>query len=205
MVLLKYIESRYPDLAPKASYMVAWILDQVLGVEDSSAYYAYSAVVRNYPETEYAAAAGDRLSARVKEERKPTTPRERPQEPGEQPQETPDTSQQLAQGFPLAPQPKVTGQFVYPEALLSQDLRGKVIFKIKIDISGKVEEYEIIGPSGQHAIDSSATAALLQTEFDTSQLDLSQLDGYFQYSIQFKRPNINIFNDPYRQQREGGP
>ena len=205
MALLKYIESRYPDLAPKASYMVAWILDQVLGVEDSSAYYAYSAVVKNYPETEYAAAAGDRLSAKVKEERKPTTPRERPQEPGEQPQETPDTSQQLAQGFPLAPQPKVTGQFIYPEALLSQDLRGKVIFKIKIDISGKVDEYKIIGPSGQHAIDSSATAALLQTEFDTSQLDLSQLDGYFQYSIQFKRPNINIFNDPYRQQREGRP
>jgi len=206
MMLLRYIQNKFPDLAPKASFAIAWILDQVIGVEDSSAFQAYAEVVKKYPDTEYALAASDRLSTNVRKDQRKATPRERGDEPQEPAEELPDTSQQFAGGFPLAPPPRITGQFVYPEALLSKELRGKVIFKIKIDISGKVGEYEIIGPSGEYAIDSSATAALLQTEFDTSELDLVQLDSYFQYSIPFRRPDVRLFNDPYREQRErGGP
>jgi TolA-binding protein len=205
VALFKYIATKFPDLAPKAAYAVAWVLDDIIGVEDSSAYYAYSNVARNYGQTDYGLAASQRLEAAVKPEKKRPSPRE--SEPANQIQqgETPDSTSELALGLPFAPSAKATGRFIYPEALLSRDLRGKVIFKIKLDVSGRVQEHEIIGPSGEFAIDSSATVALLLTEFDVSQLDLSQLDEYYQYSISFKRPNVTIFNDPYRDQQERGP
>ena len=81
-------------------------------------------------------------------------------------------------------------------------MKGEVIFKIKLDITGRVQDYQIIGPSGERSIDSVATAALLETEFDTSNLDFTQLDNFFRYSIPFERPDIDLFNDPYRERRE---
>ena len=81
-------------------------------------------------------------------------------------------------------------------------MKGEVTFKIKIDITGRVQDYEIIGPSGQRAIDSVATVALLETEFDTANLNFAQLDNFFRYSIPFERPELDIFNDPYRDRRD---
>jgi TolA-binding protein len=208
IALFKFIADKYPDLAPKASLAEAWVLDQIIGVEDSSAYFAYLSVAQKYPETAYAQAANERLGLTAAQggRKHPPKPTQQPQSE-QQPDEnvTADTSGQLMAGdLPLAPQPKKVGDFLYPESLLSKDLKGKVIFKIRIDFSGKVAEHEIIGPSGEYAIDSVATQALINTEFDTSQLSLSQLDGYFQYSIPFSRPNINIYNDPYRDLHEEG-
>ncbi len=204
VALFKHIANRFPDLAPKASFAVAWVLDEVKGVEDSSAFHAYKAVVKDYPQTAYAEAANERLGNTTKPARRQPTQREQelgtPQPVGGDSLQ--DTTSQMVEGLPFAPPIKIDGQFVYPEALLSRDLRGKVVFKIKINISGKVEDYETIGPSGEAAIDSSAAAALLRTEFDTSELDLAQLEQRFQFSITFKRPDIDLFNDPYRDQRE---
>jgi hypothetical protein len=207
IVLFKYISANYPDLAPKASFAVAWILDRIIGVEDSSAFQAYSSVAQKYPETVYANAANERMGlSSGPETRRPAKTQTQPGQPGPgSPPTGPDTAQQNVDVLPIAPNPKVLGEFIYPEALLSRDLKGKVIFKIKLDFAGKVAEYEIIGPSGEHAIDSSATAALLKSEFDVSTLDLAQLESYYQYSIPFRRPTINLYNDPYLEQKELGP
>jgi TolA-binding protein len=206
IVLYKYIADNDPDLAPKAAYAAAWTLDQVVGVEDSSAYYAYYDITKKYPHTEYATAANDRISAATKKStRRPSQPQNQSPADSTSDETNPDSTMDLASGLPIAPKVIKSGVFIYPEALLSQDLRGKVIFKIKLSFSGKVEDYQMIGPFGQHQIDSTATEALLQTEFDVSNLDLTQLDGYFQYSISFKRPDINIYNDIYREQRDRGP
>jgi TonB family protein len=184
LMLFRYIASNYPDLAPKAEYASAWILDQIMGVEDSSAIFAYSTVVKKYPETEFAEAAGRRLGAVTEEEKKRAPRSTIEEERQQQPENQPDTASQNTATLLLAPKTKVLGNFIYPEALLAQDLKGKVIFKIRLDMSGKVKEYEIIGPSGQYAIDSSATAALMETEFDVSELNLAQLNEYFQYNVQ---------------------
>ena len=156
--LYKYVADKFPDMAPQASYAAAWVLDQVIGVEDSSAYYAYQDVARKYPQTAYGQAANDRLKGSSGKTDKPrsTTRQEQPEQQPEEQQ--PDTTTQLAEGLPFAPAVKTPGVFNYPEALYSRDLKGKVTFKIKIDVTGKVRDHEIIGPSGEYAIDSSATA-----------------------------------------------
>lgn len=201
IALFKFIADQFPDLAPKASYAVAWILDDVIGVEDSSAYYAYDRVIKNYPQTVYADAASERLGLTSKPQKKkfelPI-----PKNEDSTAQDVPDSTTQLALGLQHAPPTKVFGQFIYPSELLSRNLKGVVLFKIKIDVAGKVSEQEIIGPSGEHAIDSAATVALLQTQFDVSKLDLMQLDGYFQYPIPFKKPIINEFNNTYIDQQD---
>ena len=204
IVLFKYIAQQFPDLAAKASYAVAWILDSIIGVEDSSAYYAYDNVIKNYPQTIYADRASERLGLSSKQPvRRIVTPKPVDQDTT-QDEAIPDSTKQLANGLPMAPPTTVQGQFLYPYELLSRNLKGVVLFKIKLDVAGKVSEQEIIGPSGEHAIDSVATVALLQTQFDVSKLDLMQLDSYFQYPLPFKRPNINQYNDLYQNQQQGG-
>jgi hypothetical protein len=206
LVLYRYIASKFPDLSAKAAFAAAWTLDNIIGTEDSSAYYAYSEITKKYPRTEYAIAASARIAAPTKRsERQSSQSHEQNPADSTNGESAPDSSSELVMGLPFAPPVTRPGVFIYPEALLSQELRGKVIFKIKLDFSGRVEDYQLIGPFGEHLIDSTATATLLQTEFDVSSLDLSQLDGYFQYSISFERPDINIYNDIYREQHERGP
>jgi TonB family protein len=120
----------------------------------------------------------------------------------EEPEVNQDSLNREAMGLPRAPRVVTLGEFLYPEELLDKDLKGEVIFKIKLDLTGRVQDYELIGPSGERAIDSVATAALLETEFDTSNFDFTQLDTFFRYSIPFERPEIDLFNDPYRERRE---
>jgi TolA-binding protein len=199
-VVFGYIADNFPDLAPKAAYARAWAVDLAADGADSSAYYAYESVNRLYPMTVYAESARERLGAlsgsrdkrQRRFERKPDD--ERPNDPA-------DSSGIIVGGLPPAPPVRILGEFVYPQSLLDRRLKGEVLFKIKINLFGKVEEHEIIGPSGEYAIDSSATAALLETEFDTADLDLAQLNSFFRYEIPFERPDINIFNDPYREER----
>jgi len=156
LVIYKYIANKFPDLAAKADYTAAWILDQVIGVEDSSAYFAYADIVKKYPQTEFSQAASERISPTIKPSTRKPTPSENQSDDGEQvgdSQINPDSAAELAGGLPLAPNVKTPGVFIYPEALLSRELRGKVIFKIRLDLSGRVEQHEIIGPSGEYAID----------------------------------------------------
>ncbi|UCC79148.1 MAG: tetratricopeptide repeat protein [Candidatus Zixiibacteriota bacterium] len=205
IAIFRYIADNFPDLSAKASFAVAWTLENVLNVTDSSAYYEYTAVNNKYPQTEYAEAAKIRLgmASRTGSARQP--PREREDETQKEPEEPeadPDSLRRMAMELPRAPRVLAAGEFLYPEELLDKDLKGEVIFKIKLDITGRVQDYEIIGPSGERAIDSVATAALLETEFDTADLDFRQLDSFFIYNIPFERPEIDIFNDPYRDRRE---
>ncbi|UCE66239.1 MAG: tetratricopeptide repeat protein [Candidatus Zixiibacteriota bacterium] len=205
IAIFRYIADNFPDLSAKASFAVAWTLDNILNVTDSSAYHAYTSVNNQYPQTEYAEAAKVKLGmvSRTTANRQPRQEREEEtREEPEQPEVDPDSLRRMAMELPRAPRVMTLGEFLYPEELLDKDLKGQVIFKIKLDITGRVQDYEIIGPSGERAIDSVATAALLETEFDTSDLDFTRLDSFFIYSILFERPEIDIFNDPYRDKRE---
>ncbi|MEE9553786.1 MAG: tetratricopeptide repeat protein [candidate division Zixibacteria bacterium] len=195
-----YIADNFPDLAPKAAFARARAIDLAIDGADSSAYFAYELVTTTYPQSIYANAARDKMGRSSKAGGKRPSPRERNREKNPELNQ-PDTAQTIVGGFPPAPPIKTPGEFVYPQSLLDRRLKGEVLFKIKINLFGKIEEHEIIGPSGEFAIDSSATEALKRTEFDTSKLDLAQLDSYFTYVIPFERPDINIFNDPYREEQ----
>lgn len=205
ITLFRYIADTFPDLAPKASYAVAWAMDRYQEDEDSSAYHAYKIVGEQYPQSIYAVAARDRMGLMAKPVRRRVSPPEEKREEIEIVEADADSLIMIAQGLPPAPAVKKLGEFEYPRALLGRRLKGEVLFKIKINLFGKVEENEIIGPSGEYAIDSAATVALLDTEFDTSDLDFAKLDKYYKYSIGFERPDINIFNDPYIEERRQGP
>jgi TonB family protein len=207
VALFTYIAGKFPDLAAQSKYAVAWILDQIKGVEDSSAYYAYAEVAKNYPQTEFGIAAKARLTftPHVDTGPKTTTRDQKAAQDTTAPADSADTTSQLVQGLQPAPPVITAPDFIYPEALLTRDLRGKVTFKIRLENSGKVKDYEIIGPSGEYAIDSSATATLMGTEFDVSKLSFVQLEDYFQYTIRFIRPKITNFYNPYLQRQEQGP
>jgi TolA-binding protein len=202
VTVFSYIEDNFPDLAPQASFAIAWALEKNQTAEDSSAYYAYNRVCELYPQSVYAAAAKTKMG-----QGSTAQPRKRPEhredifKKDEEVVPDADSLRQLALGLQPAPPVRKQGEFVYPERLLDRQLKGQVLFKVRLNVFGKVEEYEIIGPSGEYAIDSSATQALLETEFDTSRLDLAELDSFFKYSIRFERPDINIFNDPYQEER----
>ena len=200
-VVFEYVAYNFPDLAPQASFARARALELASDGADSSAYFAYQAVSDNYPQSVYAETARERMGQSSNRGAKRPPRRENKKEENRR-EDKPDTTGAFAGVMPPAPPVKLEGEFVYPQALLDRRLKGEVLFKIKINLFGKVEEHEIIGPSGEYAIDSSATAALLETEFDTSDYDLARLDAYFRYGIPFERPDINIFNDPYREENK---
>jgi len=204
ILIFDYIADNFPDLAAKASLAKAWTLDQIIGVTDSSAYFAYAHVTERYPETPYSERANAKINPVSKPARRQIERRSVGDDSnGDQPdQAVLDSLKQLAQELPDAPPVMTLGDFLYPEVLLHRDLKGEVLFKIRINISGQVIDHEIIGPSGQYVIDSVATHALLETEFNTSSLEFALLDGFFKYSIPFERPEIDIFNDPYKEERE---
>ena len=96
----------------------------------------------------------------------------------------------------------------YPAELMEQRIkkRGRVMFKIKLDLFGNIIEHELLGPSGSDLIDSVAVEALLNTTFDMSSVDdLSLLNDYFRYDISFAPPDnwedrfrYDTIDDPYR-------
>ncbi len=205
ITLFRFITDNFPDLAPQASYAIAWTFDRYQQDEDSSAYYAYESVSKQYPQSVYAVAAKNRMGIMARPGRRRVPPPEEKRGEAEVVKPDADSLRMVAQGLPPAPAVKELAKFVYPQSLLNRRLKGEVLFKIKITLFGKVEEYEIIGPSGEYAIDSAATAALLNTEFDTADFDLTMLDKYYKYGIGFERPDINIFDDPYIEERRQRP
>lgn len=197
--IFKYISDNFPnsEYAVKSAYAIAYIQDQ-LDVErtDSSVYYLYADIVEQYPESKYAYGAklAMGLEARVDPNVKkpPHSVKKRPTEKGEEGPEQGEFDDSLFAGMLYAPPALDSIAFLYPESLLDEGHRekGKVIFKIKIDLFGNITEHQLLGTSGNELIDSAATEALLSTTFDTSGLDdLSLLDGYFRYDIRFDPPD----------------
>lgn len=214
--LFSYIEQNFPtsDFAAKAAYARAWILDNTLSNDgDSSAYYAYQNVLNKYPDSPYIYRTKIKLGliedTTLFVNKNPALKNEMSDSAridslvntlGS------DTNYLATSGLPMAPPVKDTGEFLYPVGLLSKNLKGKVTFKIRIDQFGHVTDYQILGPSGELAIDSAATKALLESRFETSQFtDLSYLNIYYRYDIKFAPPKLDEFYNPYQKREETGP
>jgi len=219
LAIFDHIEKAFPetDLAIKSAYAKAWITAQTDRADgDSSAYLAFADIVDKYPESAYAQDAKIRMGLVKKERAEPKKPNQQEvkQPGGSQPDSLERArADSLTNALPMAPPVLDSIAFIYPESLLNEGHRerGRVIFKIKLDLFGTVGDYELLGTSGNMTIDSVAVATLRQTIFDVSKIeDLSLLDGYFRYDIRFEPPRDweNRYdhadpNDPYYQDRGG--
>jgi len=213
--MLDFIEARFPqsEYAAKCAFTRAWIIDENLAIDgDSASYHAFAEVADRYPETIYAENA--RIKMGLIKKQQPAKQPDHPANNHDQPlnpledslaRARADSLRQLAYTLPRAPAVKDTGEFLYPQELLSEKRKGAVTFKIKLDLFGNVIDYELLGPSGNAQIDSVAIVALRNTTFDMSTVeDLSALDDYFRYDIRFEPPELDEFYNPYRDREDWG-
>lgn len=188
--LYQSIVQDFPDsrFAPGAMYALVWTQEQYNNPGDSTVILAYQELVEKYPDSEYADAAKIKLGIK-----KVTKPLPQPQEQAPPAEEQADTlvQQEVASTpeFPLAPKPKTRGLFVYPESELESGIKGKAVFKIRIDnFSGEVLEAEIVNSLGNHYIDEAAKEATMQTVFEPDSIDIMHVGGYFLYEVEVKPP-----------------
>lgn len=214
--VFSYIEQNFPnsDFAAQSAYAKAWVLDKTLTQDgDSSAYYAYQDVLKKYPDSPYVYRTKIKLGL-IEDTTLFVNKNPAPQNQMSDSARIDslvntlvlDSMSNPGYSLPLAPPLRDTGVFLYPGGLLNKNLKGKVTFKIRLDQFGHVTDYEILGPSGELAIDSAATKALLESTFDTSQFpDLSYLNNYYRYDIKFAPPRLDEFYNPYQKREETGP
>ncbi len=188
--LYQRIVDDFPNsrFAPAALYGLVWTREQYDNPGDSTVILAYQELVEKYPDSEYADAARTKLGIK-----KVTKAVAQPQEPAPAAQEEADTlAQQQAPPqpeFPLAPRPKIRGQFVYPESELESGIKGKAVFKIMIDnFSGEVLEAEIVNSLGNHYIDQAAKEAVMMTVFEPDSIDIMHVGGYFLFEVPVNPP-----------------
>jgi TonB family protein len=213
--IFAYIEQNFPtnEFASKSAYALAWVLDQTLANDgDSSAAYAYQNVVNRYADSPYAYQAKIKLGLIRDTTLLVTDTQIQQNQPADSvyqdslAQSLTDSLNSVVFALPMAPPVRDTGIFLYPESLLNKKLKGRVTFKIRLDQFGHVSDYQILGPSGELAIDSAATKALMTTTFDMSQMqDLSHLNDYYRFEIKFSTPKLTEFYNPYEQRQEKGP
>jgi TolA-binding protein len=213
--LFTYIEQNFPtsDFAPKSAYARAWVLDKTLPSDgDSSAYRAYQEVLDKYPDSPYIYQTKIKLGLIEDTTLIAITTQTQQNQSADSAyqdslaQSLTDTISNSGFSLPKAPPVKDTCIFLYPGGLLSRNLKGRVTFKIRLDQFGHVSDYQILGPSGELAIDSAAIKCLTETTFDMSQFtDMSYLNNYYRYDIKFAPPKLDEFYNPYQKREETGP
>jgi TonB family protein len=189
LALYRKIVQDYPqsEYAPKASYAIAWAIENLLCPNDSSGILAYQEVVDKFPQTEYAARAKLKLGASGIQRIVPVTPALGDTIPKAALDTTklfPDTA---LYSVPRAPTPMVRGVFVYPETERDSRIEGKVVLKIKVDYSkGMVTEAVVLGSLNNYNIDEAAKKAALSTVFSPDSFQVKQPEGYYIYTVDVK-------------------
>jgi len=207
-ILFEKISTEFPGsiYAPQAAFAALVTTEELpQQKEDSALYYLFATYIDSFPGTPYADAAkvkiGSGIAARPGRERTviatETTDSAYDSALAAITAEQRDTTRV---GLPRAPRPKQLGQFKYPESEMgTEPWEGSVVFKIFIDFTGKIEDYELVGPSERPDIDLEATAAVEGTFFDPDSIPPESLNMWYQYDVRVTAPgreNENIFNDP---------
>jgi TolA-binding protein len=208
ILVFDFIENSFPqsEYAAKSAFAKAWIINNNIVEEgDSSSYYEFTSIVDKYPETPYALEAKIKLGL-IKKELPPARniiAEEDELSPEEDSllQAEVDSLKKHARDLRVAPPVKDTGLFVWPDSLLKAKFDRTVIitYKIKISLFGDVDDYQLLGPSGNNEIDSLANIALENTLFNMDDLsDLAMQDEYFRYDMRLVPPDPrDYYNDPY--------
>ncbi|MCJ7507896.1 MAG: tetratricopeptide repeat protein [candidate division Zixibacteria bacterium] len=186
LALYRKIVRDYPqsEYAPKASYAIAWTIENLVCPNDSSSILAYQEVVDKFPQTEYATRAKSKLSSSGMPKSTPIASLPQNAAPITRSDTTksfPDTTQY---SIPLAPTPIIRGPFVYPESERDSGIQGKVVLKIKIDYpTGTVAEADVLGSLNNYNIDEAAKKAAMSTFFSPDSFAVKPPGGYYLYTV----------------------
>jgi TonB family protein len=193
LTLYNSIMEKFPhsSYAVKSLFAKAWVYENILQPEDSTAILAYQAVIDKYPDTKYAEEAKIKLGLAKRPEPVPV------QQPAPTTLALADstnsngTAQTDTSGpaIPRAPEtPLVKGEFVYPEQERYSGIAGTVVLKVMIAFDGTVKEAIVVNSLGNIWIDEAAKQAALKTTFDAQKMDPTQLGGWFLYPVEVKPP-----------------
>lgn len=194
---------RYPEsrLVANAEFAIAELKEAHFPAEDSSIVYAYKAIATKYPNSQFASAATEKLTATVKRPPKRAAPKIQ--------DTTAVASSKLAKtdadslgkkepSLPKAPKKfKTKGEFIYPESEISKGWKGKVVYRIEIDYAGQISRYELLGKSPSPIIDEAARLAVEQTSFFFDSIPPESLNMPYLYEIDVTPPAKAI--DPLNQ------
>jgi TolA-binding protein len=199
--LFKAFVERYPysRLVPRAEFAIAAITERHFPSSDSSVVWAYQEIAANYPGTELAQAATQKLQ--------PVVPRPKPRAPilaakgdkeagreqakrgkGEENVEADADSLKLT-SLPRAPRTKVTGQFQWPSSETGTDMKEHyVVYKILIDYLGQIADYKLIQPSPSEDINLAAERAVKMTTFWADSIRYDSLNMWYKFEIKVTPP-----------------
>jgi len=188
IAIFKKIVNDYPQskYASKSEFALAWILENYNNPGDSSVALAYKALIDKYPQTEYADFARKKLGVNVVKAPAPAPQQQTQTTP---PADTSDTTKApKPPEIPKTPPPVTTGTFTYPESQIETGIKGKVVFKIKIDYTGKVTEAVILNSLNNTEIDEAAKNAVLNTTFNPQLINPLQFGEWFLYDLDVNPP-----------------
>jgi TonB family protein len=203
---------RYPEsrLVPNAEFAIVTLKEDHSPVEDSSIIMAYKAIETKYPHTAFATAASEKLTFTVKRPQKRVAPKleDTTAVGGSKPAGT-AAADSLKKEPPLPKAPlklKVQGPFVYPESEYSTGWKGKVVYKILIDYSGQIGQYELVSASPSSDINEAARKAIEQTMFFQDSIPPESLNMWYRYEIEVIPPareqdefdRLGLPHDPQR-------
>lgn len=183
-----YPESR---LVPSAEYTIATLTEMYLAPGDSSVILAYQEIQTAHPNTPFAEAAAQKLTVNI------SRPQRRPRAaPASDTARAPAGGPALAAAdsaaelsLPKAPRPKVAGNFRFPESDIGRYTREmRVVFKILIDFTGQIAEYQMVQGTDSPEINENARLAVIETSFDSDSIALDSLNMWYRYDIRVIPP-----------------
>jgi TonB family protein len=186
---------RYPEsrLVPNAEFAIASLKEAHFPAEDSSLIMAYKAIETKYPNTPFAMAAAEKLTFTVKRPQKRVAPKTQDTSAVGGPKlagtSAADSLKKKDPPLPQSPRKlKVQGQFVYPESEYSTRWKGRVVYKILIDYSGQIAQYELLNASSSNDINEAARKAVEQTMFFQDSIPPESLNMWYRYEIDVTPP-----------------
>ncbi len=186
----------YSRLVPRAEYAIVTLNDRYFPSEDSSVIWAYQELVSAYPQSEIAIAATQRLTPTVPRPRPRSVPASDKKEPGKPAEPgkesgSDDNEARLA-ALPLAPRPRIVGQVEFPSADVGTITKEVVVvYRIVIDFSGNISEYELIQKSPSQDLDEATRRAIMETKFWPESIAVESLNIPYRYEIRVTPPALS--------------
>lgn len=186
----------YSRLIPRAEYAIAYLTDIYFPTGDSAVVWAYQEIAATYAQTELASAATERLSTTVIRPKPRAVPVADKKEPtlaqGGRPGAPGADSASVREALPRAPRPKFVGQVEFPSAdvgVITKEV--VVVYRIVIDYSGEIREYELIQKSPSEDLDEATRRAIMETRFDPDSIAPESLNIPYQYEIRVTPPALS--------------
>jgi len=210
----KFVADSFPEskLNVQARYASIWINEEFASPGDSSLYYAYVDFVDSFPNTVYGKEADHKLLMQEGKIKKPVKQILDEEPYDEIDDDTPaDTStasassqddnkvlyqedrnfidpdgntiRETEQG-PI----RVDREFRYPPSAYITDFYGNLVFQIKINAFGEIDDLRLMNPTESPELNKEAEEVVKASRFDTGWMEPEEYDTWFVYKFYVERP-----------------